>query len=106
MKQAAEDIAKGRINAALVGVTNIIWHPDMAKHWIGLEKLSADGMCRSFDENGKFDNFDMSRLSIVLFRGFETFVSTNDDKQLDKIRNECIKDELWSSGNGGENEGK
>ncbi|VVC35574.1 Hypothetical protein CINCED_3A020887 [Cinara cedri] len=23
----------------------------MAKHWIGLEKLSADGICRSFDEN-------------------------------------------------------
>lgn len=52
LKQAATDVAKGRIKAALVGVTNIIWHPDMAKHWIGLDKLSADGICRSFDENG------------------------------------------------------
>ncbi|XP_026815045.1 fatty acid synthase-like isoform X2 [Rhopalosiphum maidis] len=51
LKQAAEDVAKGRIKAALVGVTNIIWHPDMAKHWIGLDKLSPDGICKSFDEN-------------------------------------------------------
>ncbi|CAI6344354.1 unnamed protein product [Macrosiphum euphorbiae] len=51
LKQAATDVAKGRIKSALVGVTNIIWHPDMAKHWIGLDKLSADGICRSFDEN-------------------------------------------------------
>lgn len=52
LKQAAENVAKGRTTAALVGVTNIIWHPDMAKHWIGLEKLSLDGICRSFDNNG------------------------------------------------------
>uniref|UniRef100_A0A2S2QQD5 Fatty acid synthase n=1 Tax=Sipha flava TaxID=143950 RepID=A0A2S2QQD5_9HEMI len=51
LKQAADDVAKGRVETALVGVTNIIWHPDMAKHWIGLEKLSVDGICRSFDEN-------------------------------------------------------
>jgi phthiocerol/phenolphthiocerol synthesis type-I polyketide synthase C len=52
LKQAADDVAKGRIKAALVGVTNVIWHPDMAKHWIGLDKLSPDGICKSFDENG------------------------------------------------------
>lgn len=52
LKQAADDVAKGRTKAAFVGVTNIIWHPDMAKHWIGLDKLSSDGICKSFDENG------------------------------------------------------
>lgn len=53
LKQAINDIEKGRSEAALVGVTNVIWCPDMAKHWIGLNKLSVDGTCRSFDENGK-----------------------------------------------------
>lgn len=53
LKQAAKDVAQGRVESALVGVANIIWHPGMAKHWMGLEKLSADSMCRSFDENGK-----------------------------------------------------
>lgn len=54
LKQAVDDVAKGRVEAALVGVTNVIWHPGMGLHWIGLDKLSSDGVCRSFDENGNY----------------------------------------------------
>lgn len=53
LKQAVDDIAKGRIDTALVGVSNIILQPETSKQWTELGKLSIDGMCRSFDENGK-----------------------------------------------------
>lgn len=70
LKQAANDVAKGRVEAALVGVTNVIWHPDMAKHWIGLEKLSVDGMCRSFDENGEYKLYYFPIFPSTKLKGF------------------------------------
>ncbi|XP_050431818.1 fatty acid synthase-like [Adelges cooleyi] len=65
LRQAVEDVAKGRVKSALVGVTNIIWYPDMAKHWMGLDRLSDDGICRSFDENA--NGYGRSEGVVVLF---------------------------------------
>lgn len=53
LKHAVHDIKIGRIESALVGVSSVILYPDLSLHWMGLEKLSPDGTCNPFQEDGK-----------------------------------------------------
>lgn len=52
LRQAVHDIKVGRVEAALVGVSNVIVFPELSQHWLGLGKLSPDGTCKPFQENG------------------------------------------------------
>lgn len=52
LTRAVDDIRKGRVENALVGVTNVITFPDLSQHWLKLGKLSPDGSCYPFEETG------------------------------------------------------
>lgn len=52
LKQAVHDIKVGRIESALVGASNVIVFPDLSQHWKEIGKLSADGSCYPFQEDG------------------------------------------------------
>lgn len=52
MAQAFEDIKAGRCDAAIVAGAGIILKPTMSLQFKRLSMLSADGMCKAFDESG------------------------------------------------------
>lgn len=53
LTRAVDDIRKGRVESALVGVTNVITFPHLSQHWMRLGKLNPDGSCHPFEETGK-----------------------------------------------------
>ena len=52
LKAAVQDIKVGRVDGAIVGVSNVIMFPDLSQHWLGLNKLSSDGTCKPFQQDG------------------------------------------------------
>ncbi|XP_065203846.1 fatty acid synthase-like [Planococcus citri] len=51
LKSAVHDIKVGRVDGAIVGVSNVIMFPDLSQHWLGLNKLSPDGTCKPYQED-------------------------------------------------------
>lgn len=47
------DISTGRVDHAIVGVSNLLLNSNLNSLFHGLNKLSSDGKTRSFDQMGK-----------------------------------------------------
>lgn len=54
LKQAMYDISTGRVDHAIVGVSNLLLNSNLNSLFHGLNKLSSDGKTRSFDQMGKY----------------------------------------------------
>lgn len=65
MQQAFEDMRSGRCDSAIVGGCNIILNPNMFLQLKRLGMLSAEGMCKAFDESGK--GYVRSDSCVVIF---------------------------------------
>ncbi|XP_026333120.1 fatty acid synthase-like [Hyposmocoma kahamanoa] len=51
LEQAFQALARGECEAAIVGGSNILLHPQSSFHYSRIIKLSSDGKTKSFDEN-------------------------------------------------------
>lgn len=58
--QALHSIRSGQCEAAVVGGANLCLKPAVAVQFMRLGMLSPDGMCKSFDAEGKYGQFDCS----------------------------------------------
>ena len=54
MDQALHSIKTGQCDAAVVGGSNLCLKPQTALQFMKLGMLSPEGMCKSFDAEGKF----------------------------------------------------
>ena len=53
MNQAIQNIRNGACDAAIVGGTCLCLRPDVSDQFQKLGMLSPEGMCRTFDKDGK-----------------------------------------------------
>jgi Polyketide synthase modules and related proteins len=53
LRQAVQDISEGRVDTAIVGVSNLLLNANLNSLFQGLNRLSPDGKTRSFDHLGK-----------------------------------------------------
>lgn len=65
LRQAYNDIREGRVNSALVGVSNLLLNPKLNHLFDGMNRLSPDGKTRSFDQDA--NGYGRSEGVVVLF---------------------------------------
>uniref|UniRef100_A0A8D8PTU4 Fatty acid synthase n=1 Tax=Cacopsylla melanoneura TaxID=428564 RepID=A0A8D8PTU4_9HEMI len=65
LKQAVGDIVSGRVDSAIVGVSNLLLNPKLNALFQGLNRLSPDGKTRSFDDQA--NGYVRSEGIVVLF---------------------------------------